>query len=88
MMLGSKGILPPMIPGLLRAIRSRNPQNIRNPLIFLRKMATYSCFGPWDPGIIRLDDVYFLNQGAENAPCKKKSEVAGRAAVSCRTLAL
>ena len=45
MMLGSKGILTSMIPGLLRALRSRNPQNIRNPLIFLRKMATYSCFG-------------------------------------------
>ena len=45
MMLGSKGILTPMIPGLLRAMRSRNPQSICNPLIFLRKMATYSCFG-------------------------------------------
>ncbi len=33
------------LPGLLRALRSRNPQNIRNPLIFLRKMATYSYFG-------------------------------------------
>ena len=31
MMLGSKGILPPMIHGLLRISCSRNPENIRNP---------------------------------------------------------
>ena len=31
--------------GLFRTSYSHNPQNIRNPLIFLRKMATYSCFG-------------------------------------------
>ena len=31
MMLGSKGILPPMIHGLLRISCSRNPKNIRNP---------------------------------------------------------
>ena len=30
--------------GLLRALHSRNPKNIRNPLIFFQKMATYSCF--------------------------------------------
>ena len=30
---------------LLRTSYSRNLQNIRTPLIFLRKMATYSCFG-------------------------------------------
>ena len=30
---------------LLRTLYSRNLQNIRTPLIFLRKMATYSCFG-------------------------------------------
>ena len=33
--------------GFLRVSRSRNPENIRNPLIFLRKMAAFSCFaGP------------------------------------------
>ena len=31
MMLGSKGILPPMIHGLLRISCSPNPKNIRNP---------------------------------------------------------
>ena len=31
MMLGSKGILPPMIHGLFRISCSRNPKNIRNP---------------------------------------------------------
>ncbi len=31
--------------GLLRASRSRIPSNIRIPLIFLRKMASYSCLG-------------------------------------------
>ena len=30
-------------PGLLRALRFLNPVRIRNPLIFLRKMAAYSC---------------------------------------------
>ena len=30
---------------LLRALHSRNSKNIRNPLIFLQKMASYSCFG-------------------------------------------
>ena len=30
--------------GFLRVSRSRNPENIRNPLIFLRKMAAFSCF--------------------------------------------
>ena len=29
---------------LLRALHSRNSKNIRNPLIFLQKMASYSCF--------------------------------------------
>ena len=29
---------------LLRALHSRNSKNIRNPLIFLQKMAPYSCF--------------------------------------------
>ena len=28
----------------LRALHSRNSKNIRNPLIFLQKMASYSCF--------------------------------------------
>ena len=35
----------PQDTGLLRALHSRNPKNIRNPLIFLQKMASYSCFG-------------------------------------------
>ena len=43
MMLGSKGILTPLIE-LLRALALRNSKNIRNPLIFLQKMAA-SCFG-------------------------------------------
>ena len=29
---------------LLRALHFRNSKNIRNPLIFLQKMASYSCF--------------------------------------------
>ena len=29
---------------LLRVLHSRNSKNIRNPLIFLQKMASYSCF--------------------------------------------
>ena len=43
-MLGSKGILTPLIPdcSVLRTLTIL--KNIRNPLIFLRKMATYSCF--------------------------------------------
>ena len=36
--------LAPGDTGLLRALHSRNPKNIRNPLIFLQKMAPYSCF--------------------------------------------
>ena len=42
-MLGSKGILTPMIHGLLRISCSRNPKTpqIRS---FLRKMATFRCF--------------------------------------------
>ena len=43
MMLGSKAF-DPSDTGLLCTACSRNPQNIRNSLIFLRKMATYSCF--------------------------------------------
>ena len=41
---GSKGLLPPLIPdcSALRALTIL--KNIRNPLIFLRKMASYSCF--------------------------------------------
>ena len=44
-MLGSKGILTPLIPdcSVLRTLTIL--KNIRNSLIFLRKMATYSCFG-------------------------------------------
>ena len=44
MMLGSKGILTPLIPdcSVLRTLTIL--KKIRNPLIFLRKMATYSCF--------------------------------------------
>ena len=43
-MLGSKGLLTPLIPdcSALRALTIL--KNIRNPLIFLRKMASYSCF--------------------------------------------
>ena len=43
-MLRSKGILTPLIPdcSVLRTLTIL--KNIRNPLIFLRKMATYSCF--------------------------------------------
>ena len=43
-MLGSKGILTLLIPdcSVLRTLTIL--KNIRNPLIFLRKMATYSCF--------------------------------------------
>ena len=44
MILGAKDILPPLIPdcSVLRTLTIH--KNIRNPLIFLRKMATYSCF--------------------------------------------
>ena len=44
MMLGSKGLLTPLIPdcSALRALTIL--KNIRNPLIFMRKMASYSCF--------------------------------------------
>ena len=44
MMLGSKNILTLLIPdcSVLRTLTIL--KNIRNPLIFLRKMATYSCF--------------------------------------------
>ena len=44
MMSGSKSILTPLIPdcSVLRTLTIL--KNIRNPLIFLRKMATYSCF--------------------------------------------
>ena len=44
MTLGSKGILTPLIPdcSVLRTLTIL--KNIRNSLIFLRKMATYSCF--------------------------------------------
>ena len=41
---GVKRYFAPNDTGLLRALHSRNPQNIHNSLIFLRKMATYSCF--------------------------------------------
>ena len=43
-MLGAKGLLTPLIPdcSALRALTIL--KNIRNPLIFLRKMASYSCF--------------------------------------------
>ena len=43
MMLGSKAF-DPSDTELLRALHSRNSKNIRNPLIFLQKMAPYSCF--------------------------------------------
>ena len=43
MMLGAKAF-DPSDTELLRALHSRNSKNIRNPLIFLQKMASYSCF--------------------------------------------
>ena len=44
MMLGSKGILPPLIPDCSVLRTPAILKNIHNPLIFLRKMASYSCF--------------------------------------------
>jgi len=44
MMLGSKVFAPNLIHALLRISCSRKAKNTHNPLIFLRKMATYSCF--------------------------------------------
>ena len=43
-MLGPKGILPPLIPDCYVLCTLAILKNIRNPLIFLWKMATYSCF--------------------------------------------
>ena len=42
---GVKMYFAPSDTELLRALHSRNSKNIRNPLIFLQKMASYSCFG-------------------------------------------
>ncbi len=39
MRLGAKGILPPFDTELLRILHSHNSKNIRNPFIFLQKMA-------------------------------------------------
>ena len=44
---------------LLRALHSCNSKNIRNSLIFLQKMAPYSCFRTWDPDI-RKTEYYSL----------------------------
>ena len=41
---GVKRYYPPSDTELLRALHFRNTKNIRNPLIFLQKMASYSCF--------------------------------------------
>jgi len=42
-----ESLLPCDAFGFFRALRSQNPKNIRNPHIFLRKMATFSCLvGP------------------------------------------
>ena len=41
---GVKMYFAPSDTELLRALHSRNSKNIRNPLIFLQKMAPYSCF--------------------------------------------
>ena len=41
---GSKSILTPLIPDCSVLRTPTILKNIRNPLIFLRKMATYSCF--------------------------------------------
>ena len=43
-MSGSKGILTPLIPDCYVPCTLAILKNIRNPLIFLWKMATYSCF--------------------------------------------
>ena len=45
---GVKRYFDPSDTELLRALHSRNSKNIRNPLIFLQKMAPYSCFW-WVP---------------------------------------
>ena len=45
---GVKRYFDPSDTELLRALHSRNSKNIRNPLIFLQKMAFYSCFW-WVP---------------------------------------
>ena len=42
---GVKRYFDPSDTELLRALHSRNSKNIRNLLIFLQKMASYSCFG-------------------------------------------
>ena len=41
---GVKRYFDPSDTELLRALHSRNSKNIRNSLIFLQKMAAYSCF--------------------------------------------
>ena len=41
---GIKRYFDPSDTELLRALHSRNSKNIRNPLILLQKMASYSCF--------------------------------------------
>ena len=41
---GVKKYFTPSDTELLRALHFRNTKNIRNPLIFLQKMASYSCF--------------------------------------------
>ena len=43
-MLGTKGILTPLIPDCYVLCTLAILKSIRNPLIFLKKMATYSCF--------------------------------------------
>ena len=42
---GVKRYFTPSDTELLRALHFHNTKNIRNPLIFLQKMASYSCFG-------------------------------------------
>ena len=41
---GVKRYFTPSDTELLRALHFRNTKNIRNPFIFLQKMASYSCF--------------------------------------------
>ena len=41
---GVKRYFTPSDTELLRALHFHNTKNIRNPLIFLQKMASYSCF--------------------------------------------
>ncbi len=71
MMLGSKGILPPMIHGLLRISCSRNPKIIRNPpcsgyfLMFYGSQShAFSCRHETH-NLLTLISFYFMNVKTE-----------------------